>query len=117
MIEMARKQLLPAALDYTHELCSSIAVKKQLGYAAVAEEAMALQLGDLADAFYDAIQSLEQLVNDACEVHGIQEQAQCYHDSVLPEMERMRTISDTIERIMPSNRFPIPNYSAMIYNV
>ena len=117
MIEMARKQLLPAALDYTHDLCSSIAVKKQLGYPAAAEESMAQQLGDLADAFYDAIQSLEQRVNDACEVRGIQAQAQAFHDSVLPEMERTRTISDTIERIMPSNRFPIPNYSAMIYNV
>ena len=117
MIEMARKQLLPAALDYTHDLCSSIAVKKQLGYQAVAEEAMAQQLGDLADAFYDSIQTLEQRVNAACEVSGIQEQAQTFHDTVLPEMERMRTISDTIERIMPSNRYPIPNYSEMIYNV
>ena len=35
----------------------------------------------------------------------------------LPEMERMRTISDTIERIMPRDRYPMPTYSEMIYNV
>ena len=117
MIEMARKLLLPATLDYVQTLCSSIQIKKNIGMPAVTEEAMAHQLSDLADAFYDAIQSLEQRVNKACEVSGIQAQAEAFHDSVLPEMERMRTISDTIERIMPRDRYPMPTYSEMIYNV
>ncbi|MBR2085893.1 MAG: glutamine synthetase III [Oscillospiraceae bacterium] len=117
MIEMARKQLLPAVLDYVQNLCNGIALKTQIGMTAVTEEKMAHQLGDLADAFYESIQELEQRVNHAGEVKDILAQAQCYRDSVLPEMERMRTISDTMERIMPRDRYPIPTYSEMIYNV
>ena len=117
MIEMARKLLLPATLDYVQNLCNAILVRKQVGMTAPTEEAMAHQLGDLADAFYISIQELEQVVNRACEMTDIPAQAKFFHDAVLPEMERMRTISDTIERIMPSSRWPIPNYSAMIYNV
>jgi glutamine synthetase len=117
MIEMARKQLLPAVLDYVQTLCNGIALKTQIGMTAVTEEKMAHQLGDLADAFYDSIQDLEQRVNRAGDVKDILEQAQYYRNSVLPEMERMRNISDTMERIMPRDRYPIPTYSEMIYNV
>ncbi|MBQ8926870.1 MAG: glutamine synthetase III [Oscillospiraceae bacterium] len=117
MIEMARRLLLPATLDYVQKLCSSIVLKNQAGLTARTEERMAGKLSDLADAFYDATQNLELLVNEACDIHEIQPQAQFFHDKVLAEMERMRTTSDTIERIMPCAQWPIPNYSAMIYNV
>ncbi|HAJ96333.1 MAG TPA: glutamine synthetase type III [Ruminococcus sp.] len=117
MIQMARKQLLPAVLEYTQNLCQGIVIKKQAGSTAITEEKMNERLTDLADAFYDSIQDLEQLVNEACECKDILEQAQYFRSKVLPEMERMRTLSDTIERIMPRSAWPIPDYSEMIYNV
>ena len=117
MVEMARTQLIPATLRYVRELCDTLALKKQLGYSAFTEEELARKLSDLADAFYISAQELEQRVNRACEVKEILEQARFFHDHVLDEMERMRTISDTIERIMPRDLWPIPTYSEMIYNV
>ena len=117
MVEMARTQLIPATLRYVRELCDTLALKKQLGYSAFTEDELARKLSDLADAFYISAQELEQRVNRACEVKEILEQARFFHDHVLDEMERMRTISDTIERIMPRDLWPIPTYSEMIYNV
>ncbi|MDE6665530.1 MAG: glutamine synthetase III [Ruminococcus sp.] len=117
MIQMARKQLLPATLEYIHKLCDSIAVKKQVGLSSDVEEKMAEKLNDLAEAFYDSIENLEIQVNHACEMKEILPQARFFHDIVVSEMERMRTTSDTIERIMPCSQWPIPDYSAMIYNV
>lgn len=117
MIQMARKQLLPATLEYIHKLCDSIAVKKQVGLSSAVEEKMAAKLNDLSEAFYDSIENLEIQVNSACEIKEILPQARYFHDEVLLEMERMRTTSDTIERIMPCGQWPIPDYSAMIYNV
>ncbi|MDE5772203.1 MAG: glutamine synthetase III [Ruminococcus sp.] len=117
MIQMARKQLLPATLEYIHKLCDSIAVKKQVGMSSAVEEKMAEKLNDLAEAFYDSIENLEIQVNHACEIKEILPQARFFHDIVVSEMERMRTTSDTIERIMPCSQWPIPDYSAMIYNV
>ncbi len=117
MIQMARKQLLPATLEYIHKLCDSIAVKKQVGLPFSVEEKMAEKLSDLSEAFYDSIENLEIQVNRACEIKEIPPQARFFHDKVVSEMERMRTTSDTIERIMPCSQWPIPDYSAMIYNV
>lgn len=117
MIQMARKQLLPATLEYIHSLCDATAVKKQIGISYKVEQATAGKLSDLAEAFYDSIENLESQVNQACEIKEILPQARYFHDNVLSEMERMRTTSDTIERIMPCEKWPVPDYSAMIYNV
>ena len=117
MIQMARKQLLPATLEYIHSLCNAIAVKNQIGISAVVENRTVKKLNDLSEAFYESIENLEQLVNDACEIKEVLPQARFFREKVLSEMERMRTTSDTIERIMPSEKWPVPDYSAMIYNV
>ena len=117
MIEMARRQLLPATLDYIQKLAQSVVLKNQIGISAATESEIAGKLSDLADAFYDSIYTLESIVNTACDIKGIQEQAEYFRHHVFTEMERMRTISDTIERMMPQSAWPIPTYSEMIYNV
>ena len=117
MIEMARKQLLPATLSYVEKLCRSISTKKQIGFTAVTEEKIAAKLNTLADSFYDSIVRLEEQVNKACAINGAEEQAKQYRRYVLAEMDIMRNIADEIEVNMPACEWPIPAYSEIIYNV
>nr|MDE6784788.1 glutamine synthetase type III [Ruminococcus sp.] len=117
MIEMARRQLLPAALEYLDTLCKSIETKKSIGMTSKAEEKIAEKLNSLADDFYDSIERLEKIVADACAIEEIQKQAEFFHDYVLAEMNIMRSIADEIEINMPSRFYPIPTYSEIIYNV
>ena len=117
MIEMARKQLLPATLSYIEKLCGAVELKNKIGMTSNTERKMAEKLNDLADAFYESIDTLESLVNNAAEIKEIQPRAEFFRRKVVAEMERMRTTCDTIERIMPSEYWPIPDYSQMIYNV
>ena len=117
MIEMARKQLLPATMDYVQSLCESIATKNQIGFTCKTDEKIAKKLNDLADRFYDSIERLEERVTEANAVTGIQKQAEFFHDVVLAEMDIMRNIADEIELNMPSAKWPIPAYSEIIYNV
>lgn len=117
MIEMARKQLLPAALDYLDKVCRSVAAKKEIGLTARTETMIANKLNDLCDRFYDSIERLEKIVADACEITDVLKQARFYHDYVLAEMDIMRSIADEIEINMPQNLYPIPTYSEIIYNV
>ena len=117
MVEMARKQLLPATMEHVKSLCDAIATKKQIGFTCNTDEKIAKKLNDLADRFYDSIERLDQRVNEANAVEGIQKQAEFFHDVVLAEMDIMRSISDEIESEMPCEMWPIPNYTAMIYNV
>lgn len=117
MIEMARKQLLPASLDYLNKLCQSIAVKKEIGMTSKAEQKIADKLNELCDNFYDSIERLEKIVADARKISDVQKQAEFFHDYVLAEMNIMREIADEIEINMPQDLYPIPTYSEIIYNV
>ena len=117
MIEMARKQLLPAAMDYVQSLCEAIATKKQIGFTCNTDEKIAKKLNELSDSFYESIERLEARVAEANAVSGIQKQAEFFHDVVLAEMDIMRSIADEIELNMPSAKWPIPAYSEIIYNV
>jgi len=117
MIEMARKQLLPATMEHVQTLCEAIATKKQIGFTCYTDEKIAKKLNELADKFYDSIERLEQRVTEANAVVGIQKQAEFFHDVVLAEMDIMRSIADEIELNMPSAKWPIPAYSEIIYNV
>ena len=117
MIEMARKQLLPATLGYIKKMCDSVAVKNQIGISSETEQKIAQKLTGLADQFYESIERLEEQVNSACKIKDVHAQAKAYHDYVLAEMNIMRKVSDTIERIMPVSEWPIPTYSEIIYNV
>ncbi|MBP5361548.1 MAG: glutamine synthetase III [Ruminococcus sp.] len=117
MIEMARKQLLPASLEYLDKLCTAIACKKTIGMTSKSEEKIADKLNDLCDRFYESIERLEKQVASACEIKDVLKQAEYYHDYVLAEMDIMRSIADEIELNMPLSYWPIPTYSEIIYNV
>ena len=110
MVEMARKQLLPATMEHVKSLCDAIATKKQIGFTCNTDEKIAKKLND-------SIERLDQRVNEANAVEGIQKQAEFFHDVVLAEMDIMRSIADEIELNMPSAKLPIPCYSEIIYNV
>ncbi len=117
MIEMARRKLLPATLDYIRDVCSAISLKKQIGMSCVSEEKIASKLNVLADKFYDSIERLGTQLESACKIVNIKEQAGYFHDCVLAEMDIMRNTADEIEINMPCDKWPIPTYTAMIYNV
>jgi len=81
------------------------------------EEKIAAKLNELADKFYDSIERLKSQLKNACDITVIKDQAVYFHDCVLAEMDIMREIADEIEIEMPCEMWPIPNYTAMIYNV
>ena len=117
MVEMARKQLLPASLDYLDKLCKSIATKNEIGITANTERKIAEKLTQLSDGLYESINRLEKLIADACTIEEVQKQAEFYHDYVFAEMNIMREIADEMEVNMPLDSWPIPTYSEIIYNV
>lgn len=117
MVEMARKQLLPATMEHVQSLCEAIATKKQIGFTCNTDEKIAKKLNELADRFYDSIECLEARITEANAVKEIQAQAEFFHDKVLAEMDIMRSIADEIELNMPASKWPIPAYSEIIYNV
>ena len=117
MVEMARKQLLPATMEHVQTLCEAIETKNHIGFTSKTDEKIAKKLNELADDLYDSIERLEQRITEANAVKEIQAQAEFFHDKVLAEMDIMRSVADEIELNMPASKWPIPAYSEIIYNV
>ena len=119
MLEMARKQLLPACNAYMSELANTAASKLAVSEKiSVKSETKTLEaLSADADAMSDAVDALQAAV-DGCKALGDETaKANAYHDAVLPAMDALRAAADAAETICGEDYWPLPSYSKMLYNV
>ena len=119
MLEMARKQLLPAVNAYMSEVAntaaSKLAVSENLS---VRSETKALtRLSADADAMSDAVDELQAAVDAAKALSDESAKAVAFHDDVLPKMDALRAVADDAETICGEDYWPLPSYSKMLYYV
>ena len=119
MLEMARKQLLPAVNAYMSEVAntaaSKLAVSENLS---VRSETKALtRLSADADAMSDAVDELQAAVDAAKALSDESAKAVAFHNDVLPKMDALRAAADDAETICGEDYWPLPSYSKMLYYV
>ena len=119
MLEMARKQLLPAVNSYMSEVANTAATKLAVSEAlSVRSETKTLtKLSTDADAMSDAIDVLQDVVDAAEALTSESEKAVAFHDNVLPAMDALRAAADDAETICGEDYWPLPSYSKMLYYV
>ena len=119
MLEMARKQLLPAVNAYMSEVANTAASKLAVSESlSVRSETKALtRLSADADAMSDAVDELQTAVNAAKALSDESAKAVAFHDDVLPKMDALRAAADDAETICGEDYWPLPSYSKMLYYV
>ena len=119
MLEMARKQLLPAINAYMSEVANTAASKLAVSEAiSVRSETKTLQkLSADADTMSDAIDTLQAAVDAAKALEDESKKAVSFHDDVLPAMDALRAVADDAETICGEDYWPLPSYSKMLYYV
>ena len=119
MLEMARKQLLPAVNSYMSEVANTAASKLAVSEAiSVRSETKTLQkLSADADAMSDAIDTLQAAVDAAKALPTETEKAVAFHSDVIPAMDALRAAADDAETICGEDYWPLPSYSKMLYYV
>ena len=119
MLEMARKQLLPAVNAYMSEVANNAASKLAVSESlSVRSETKALtRLSADADAMSDAVDELQAAVNAAKALSDESAKAVAFHDDVLPKMDALRAAADDAETICGEDYWPLPSYSKMLYYV
>ena len=119
MLEMARKQLLPAVNSYMSEVANTAASKLAVSKAiSVRSETKTLQkLSADADAMSDAIDTLQAAVDAAKALPTETEKAVAFHSDVIPAMDALRAAADDAETICGEDYWPLPSYSKMLYYV
>ena len=119
MLEMARKQLLPAVNAYMSEVANTAASKLAVSESlSVRSETKALtRLSADADVMSDAVDELQAAVDAAKALSDESAKAVAFHDDVLPKMDALRAAADDAETICGEDYWPLPSYSKMLYYV
>ena len=119
MLEMARKQLLPAINAYMSEVANTAASKLAVseGISVRSETKTLTKLSADADAMSDAIDVLQDAVNAAQSLDDESAKAVAFHDNVLPAMDALRAAADDAETICGEDYWPLPSYSKMLFYV
>lgn len=119
MLEMLRKQIMPAVAGYSSAVASAAAAKQAVSdkLSVRSETKLLEKLSAGADELSDAIDELQEAVDQATAESDEPAKSYLYHDAVLPAMEKARKVSDTLERICSEDYWPLPSYSRMLYYV
>ena len=119
MLEMTRRQLIPAAVACMDDFAKSASAKAVAcpGISCRAEHKVLRELTQFTDGMSDDADALEIQVERAESRADALGRAQAYHDLVLPAMEALRRAADSAEAVCGRDRWPLPSYSEMLYYV
>lgn len=119
MIDMAKKQIVPAVIQYQNGLANSVNAIK----AASPDVDNSVQISLMRDisinlkATYQALGELEKVTREAEKIGMGQEQARFYHDTVCKVMLDLREPADRLEMLVAKSAWPFPSYGDMIFEV
>ena len=116
IVDMARNQILPAALKYTSDLAAGINRKRTAigeNAAVTAEHSLVKRLSVACDSLYMRCEALA----DALKIVPLnsKEAAEYYSDVIVPQMEQIRLDADILESFTAKSYWPYPVYSDMLF--
>ena len=118
MIDMAKKQIYPAVMEYTKEVCSVLASMKAVGIENPVQEKLANKLSSSLGCLDSAISDLEQsLINAKDCADDVYKLSKFYRDDVFAKMQALRAIADELETIVSDKFWPFPVYSDLLFRI
>ena len=118
MIDMAKKDILPAVSKYSHELSDTVIAKAACGdIESGYEKELLAKVSKLNTAAYKKTEKLEQAVLKAKEISETQELSMYYKDAVFAAMSELRITVDELETVAPADIWPYPSYGDMLFSV
>lgn len=116
MIDMAGKDILPAAMRYTGELARTVNELTAAGVEPAAQKEMLERANILLRQASRALSELKEKQRQASSLTGAA-RAKAYRDEVIPAMTVLRAPVDHLEMMCPADLWPVPGYGEMLFNV
>jgi len=117
MIDMARKEIIPAVIKYTTTVAQSVAAVKAVGADASVQEASLAEISKHLVAMNAALEKLEAATDKAAAVEDAKAQAIAYRDNVFSAMAELREPADALEMLVDKSVWPFPTYADLLFNV
>ena len=119
MVDMARKEILPAVEVYLGDLSGTVAAKTAAvpGLACKYEKDLISKLSKLADEISDAASSLDTTLIRLKAIPDVTDAAYVIRDVVLQKMAELRVVCDEAESITADKYWPFPTYGDLLFGV
>ena len=119
MLEMVKKDIIPAISKYTGALASSVAAKRSVceGICTDAEEALIRKLSALLNSVYGKTEALSAASIELKTAGSSRDAAAFARSNVFVAMQELRAAVDEAETLVASDYWPLPTYSEMLFSV
>ena len=119
MLDMTRKEILPAVAGYTKELTETLAAKRAIlpSLPAKYETGTITKLSSLLDQIDAAADELEKTTLQIKAIDSVTESAFQIRDAMLPRMAALRVVCDEAEPLTAERFWPFPTYDKLLFGV
>ncbi|NLM45960.1 MAG: glutamine synthetase type III [Firmicutes bacterium] len=118
MIDLVKKEILPACITYQNELLQLLRGKKECGqFDSMPEEHLLEKIAKLTACAYRKLDNLENIMLETKGTSDALALAKFYRDSVFGAMSELRLVVDELETLVAKKYWPLPTYAEMLYSV
>ena len=119
MLEMVKKDIIPAICNYSKDLTQGALAKKNLSsdIDVSLETSLVSKISSLSACLSKKTSKLDKVLLDAKDIDNNEELAKFYHDTVLSQMNEVRAIADELETIVGKGYWPFPTYTDLLFSV
>ena len=118
MIDMVKKEVIPAVIGYQNEIARLIEGKKACGsFSAVLEEKLLTKLSGLSGELAEKLEMLEQSVLDTKADDDSQDLAEYHRYTIFEKMSELRLTVDELETFVSKEYWDLPTYGEILYSV
>lgn len=118
MIEMAKRDIIPAVSDFVAELCCNVSAKRGAfeGIPCRTEEELVKKLSILNDETSAAVEKLEADLK-AIDRNDVLPASQAMAHRIVPDMDEVRRLADEMETLTSADYWPYPTYFDILYGI
>ena len=119
MLEMVKKDIIPAICNYSKDLTQGALAKKNLSsdIDVSLETSLVSKISSLSACLSKKTSELDKVLLDAKDIEDSEKLAKFYHDTVLSQMNEVRAIADELETIVGKGYWPFPTYTDLLFSV
>jgi glutamine synthetase len=117
MLEIAKRQILPASLTFAGQVASTIASMKTASVKSKAAVKLLSELTTTIDSFSKNTEGLESALEKLKQGDNALKQAQYYRDVVFVAMGKLRIVGDILETLVDAEIWGIPTYSDLLFKI
>lgn len=119
MLDMAKKDILPAVIKYNQEVFTTLKLKKDLdlNISLEKETAYATKLSNLTESLMSKIDELDNILLETKNYEDAVELAKFFREYVFEAMQTLRVVADELETIVSAANWPFPTYVDLLFYV